>query len=59
MSEVLIKLNEAIKLNVKPATFPVAVKMATEGEEIGQRAKRPGTGFENQYLAVHKSPSVP
>ncbi len=42
MSDVLKKLSDAIAANVKPATFPVAVKLAREGEEIAQRHKRPG-----------------
>ncbi len=42
MSEILKTLNDAIDKNVKPATFPVAVKLARKGEEIIGRFKRPG-----------------
>jgi uncharacterized protein (DUF169 family) len=41
MSDILKELNNAVMKNVKPVTFPVAVKMAVEGEVIEQRAKRP------------------
>ncbi|MDF1535141.1 MAG: DUF169 domain-containing protein [bacterium] len=51
MSEILTKLNEAIQKNLKPATLPVAVKMAAEGEVIGQRAKRPRDDSGNRLAA--------
>jgi uncharacterized protein (DUF169 family) len=51
MSDILAELNDAIKLNVKPSTFPVAVKMAVEGEELAQRAKRPRADSGNRLAA--------
>lgn len=45
MSEVIQKLSEALDRNVRPASFPVAVKLAREGEEVTQRNKRPGHDF--------------
>jgi uncharacterized protein (DUF169 family) len=42
MSEVLKNLDDALNLNLKPSTFPVAVKLARKGEEIIGRFKRPG-----------------
>jgi uncharacterized protein (DUF169 family) len=41
MSDVLKNLNDAIDKNVKPSTFPVAVRLAKKGEELNQRFKRP------------------
>jgi len=45
VSDVLKNLNGALMTSVKPATFPVAVKMAKKGEEIVGRFKRPGHDF--------------
>ena len=45
MSHILKNLNDAIDNNVKPATFPVAVRLAKKGEELNQRFKRPGADF--------------
>jgi len=42
MPDLLKTLGDAIDKNVKPATFPVAVKLAPKGEEIIGRFKRPG-----------------
>lgn len=41
MSDVLKNLNDAIDKNVKPSTFPVAVRLAKKGEELNQRFKCP------------------
>lgn len=41
MSNILKDLSDAIDKNLKPATFPVAVKMSRKGEEITGRFKRP------------------
>lgn len=43
MSVILKYLNDAIDKNVKPPTFPVAVRLAKKGEELNQRFKRPGS----------------
>lgn len=51
MPDILKELNNAIMKNVKPVTFPVAVKMAVEGEMIGQRAKRPLDDSGNRIAA--------
>ena len=45
MSHILKDLNDAIENNVKPATFPVAVRLAKKGEELNQRHKHPGADF--------------
>ncbi|UCF31854.1 MAG: DUF169 domain-containing protein [bacterium] len=45
MSEDIRALSEAIARNVRPGTFPVAVKLARHGEEITQRSKSPVSGF--------------
>lgn len=42
MSDILKALGDAVDKNVKPATFPVTVKLARKGEEITGRFKRPG-----------------
>ena len=41
MSDILKALGDAVDKNVKPATFPVTVKLARKGEEITGRFKRP------------------
>jgi len=41
MSDILKTLGDVIDQNVKPATFPAAVKLARAGEEIIGRFKRP------------------
>jgi uncharacterized protein (DUF169 family) len=51
MSEIVGKLNEALEKHLRPATFPVGVKLAGEGEEIGQRHKRPSADFHNPIAA--------
>jgi len=51
MSRVIEKLIEAIDKNVKPATHPVAVKLAVKGEEIGQKHRRPARDFGNPVAA--------
>ena len=48
MSEILKNLNNAIDNNVKPATFPVAVRLAKKGEELTQRFKRPVSDLGHQ-----------
>ncbi|MDF1525111.1 MAG: DUF169 domain-containing protein [bacterium] len=45
MKDILKNLNEAIHDNAKPATFPVAVRLAKKGEELHQRHSRPGADF--------------
>jgi uncharacterized protein (DUF169 family) len=45
MSDILKNLGDAIDKNVKPATFPVAVKLARKGEELTGRFKQPGQDF--------------
>ena len=42
MSDLLKNFGDAIDKNVKPSTFPVAVRLAKKGEELNQRFKRPG-----------------
>jgi uncharacterized protein (DUF169 family) len=51
MSDILKDLNDAINNNVKPATFPVAVKLAKKGEELNQRHKRPEAEFGHPVTA--------
>lgn len=51
MTQDLQKLAEAIEANVRPATQPVGIKMAREGEEIPQKAKRPVRDFGNPIAA--------
>ena len=51
MSEVIGKLVEVIEKNVKPATHPVAVKLAAEGDEISQKHRRPSRDFGNPVAA--------
>jgi len=48
MSEILKDLNDALSSNVKPSTFPVAVRLAKKGEELKQRFKRPGPDLGHQ-----------
>ena len=45
MIDVLKNLNDALITNVKPSTFPVAVRLAKKGEELSQKFKRPGADF--------------
>ncbi len=47
MIDVLKNLNDALITNVKPATFPVAVRLAKKGEELQQKCKRPDSDFGN------------
>ena len=42
VSEIFQTLNNALISNVKPSTFPVAVRLAKKGEELDQRFKSPG-----------------
>jgi uncharacterized protein (DUF169 family) len=51
MSEILKDLNDALNSNVKPSTFPVAVRLAKKGEELKQRFKRPGPDLGHQVAA--------
>ncbi|MCK5352997.1 DUF169 domain-containing protein [bacterium] len=51
MSEVLENLDAALNLNVKPSTFPVAVKLARESEEIIGRFKRPSRDLHHPVAA--------
>ena len=57
MSHILKNLNEAIDSNVKPATFPVAVRLAKKGEELNQRYKRPEADFGHR-VAVCQGMSI-
>jgi uncharacterized protein (DUF169 family) len=51
MSETLKNLNDALMKIVKPSTFPVAVRVAKEGEELKQQFKRPVADLGNQMAA--------
>jgi uncharacterized protein (DUF169 family) len=51
LSEDLQQLGEALEKSVRPATQPVAIKVAREGEEIPQKARRPKKDFGNPVAA--------
>lgn len=41
MTDAVKELLAEVEQSVRPATFPVGIKLARQGEEIGQRARRP------------------
>jgi len=45
MSENLLALSEALERNIRPGTYPVAVRLAVKGEKIEQKFKRPVEDF--------------
>lgn len=51
MKKVLRDLEDALMKNVKPATRPVAVKLAKKGEKLDQKVKRPEADFGHPLAA--------
>lgn len=51
MSDILKNLSEAIQVNVKPTTFPVAVRLARKGEAPPDRYKQPGRDLHHSLAA--------
>lgn len=51
MLNTLRNLNDALMSSVKPSTFPVAIRLAKEGEELAQQFKRPVADLGNQLAA--------
>jgi len=46
--DILKNLDDALVKNVKPSTYPVAVRLAGKGEKLNQKFKRPATDFGHQ-----------
>jgi uncharacterized protein (DUF169 family) len=44
-TELLKILDQALQQHIRPATFPLAIRMLAEGEPLPERAKRPKRDF--------------